>query len=407
MKKILYILILLILCSCSKDYEYDELDFNINSGKGRTNSYEHFGVFPLQLLTEDKIISDDSTGINQTPLRLKSPITILATISGNILKVNNLTVEKTFKIDSGFVVASGMTSDKSSNVYFISSNDILFSLDSELNLKWKKVIPVKLSRALSYSDLLATDDGIYLGTNSGDLIKYDFNGDILWHYKGSLAVSKSFCADNKGNIYLPITNNQFGETDSIIKFNSDGTIKWKIALENSRILSNISSRNNKIFFTGALDKDTERIGIVYCYDDNGKKIWSAETTLPGRHISVDYDGIAYVSTTSSGIGEISTGILSFDEKGKEMWRLYFGASAISPLFICEKYLAFSAFTADGAAIFYMRKDDGLLVKNHSLSNLPPLYLQPLVGDDATIRLYGSEKLKQIKFTQTSLEKFLQ
>lgn len=406
MKNFLLLILAIAISSCSDDYKYDELDYNLYGGIGRTNSYEHFGDFPLQLVTDDKIVSDDSSGVIQSALRLKSPYTILANVKGKILRVNNLTVDKQFEIDSNFVPASGIAADNNSNIYFISSNDILYCLDFNLKLKWKNKIPIPESRTLSYSDLLVTKDGIILGANTGNIIKYDFGGKVVWQYKSSLAIGKTFSVDSAGNIYLPLTNNEFGTTDSIASIDKNGKLNWQTALPQTRILSSTVYRNGKIFVTGAKEFDSKRNGATYCIDKTGKIIWAAETTLPGRNVSVDYDDNCYITGISSGVGEISTGIYCFDKKGKEVWNIYVGAAAVSPLIISEKYLGFTAFTGDGAAMLFLRKSDGLLVRNHSLSNLPPLYLQPLVSDDATIRLFGSNKLRQIKFTETSLNKFL-
>lgn len=405
-KLLMLALVALLFQSCSKEYTYDELDLNLYGGVGRTNAYEHFGTFPLQLTTEDKVISDDSSGLINSPIRLKNPYTVLATTKGNILRINNVTADKKFHIDSSFVVASGMAADMNSNIYFIDSDDNLYALNFDLNLKWKKQLPIPKNPALSYSDLLATKDGIYVGANSGDLIKYDFDGNIKWQYKSTLAIGKTFAADSLGNVYLPISNNTFGETDSITCIDKSGKVLWQTALEGTRILSSTAFRNGRIYATGAKTDVDEKFGATFCLDKSGKIVWESESAVPGRNVSVDYEGICYITSTSTGVGEISTGVLAYDKDGKEIWKVYFGAAAISPLIISEKYLGFTVFTGEGSGMFFVRKSDGLLVKNHSLSNLPPLYLQPLVADDATIKLFGSSKLQIVKFTETSLNKFL-
>ena len=405
-KNLIFTLFLLTLISCSKDYPHDELDFNLYGGVGRTNSYEYFGNFPLQLVTEEAVPSDDSSGVVQTPVRLKSPYSVVATSKGNILRINNTTVDKYFKIDSSFVVATGMTADRNSNIYFIDSDDNLYSLNFDLKLNWKKQIPITKVRSLSFSDLLATSDGIYVGANTGDLIKFDFEGNINWQYKSALAVGKTFAGDSTGNTYIPLTNNTFGETDSIVCLSPSGKIIWQSALPGTRILSSTVFHQGRVYATGAKVQSDEKIGATFCFARTGKLLWETESTLSGRNIALDYEGNSYITSISSGVGEISTGLLAFDKDGKELWKVYFGAAAISSPVICEKYIGFTVFTGEGAAMFFARKSDGLLVRNHSLSNLPPLYLQPMVADDATIRLFGSNKLRMIKFTETSLNKFL-
>ncbi len=405
-KYLFLVLLALLFQSCSKDYPYDELDFNLYGGVGRTNAFEHFGTFPLQLTTDEQVDSEDSSGIINAPLRLKTPYTIIATTNGNILRLNNNSKDKQFHIDSSFVVATGMAADRNSNVYFIDSDDNLYALSIELVLKWKKHLPIPKSRALSYSDLLATKDGIYVGANSGDLIKFDLDGNISWHYKSSYAIGKTFAADSSGNIYLPLTNNTFGDTDSIACLDKSGKLLWQTALDGTRILSSTAYKNGRIYATGAKTDDDEKYGATFCLDKSGKILWSAESTIPGRNVAVDFEGICYVTSTSTGVGEISTGVLAYDNDGKEIWKVYFGMAAISSPIISDKYIGFTAFTGEGAAMIFVRKSDGLLVRSHSLSNLPPLYLQPMVADDATIKLYGTNKLHLIKFTETSLNKFL-
>jgi len=405
-KKISLIVILLALLSCSKEYRFDELDYNIYSGTGRTNDYEHFGKFPLQLAVAEQIETSDSSGVIQTALRLKSPYYILANEKGKILRVNNSHVDIIFSIDSNFVVASGMTADRNSNIYFISSDDKIYCIDFNLKLKWKNDIPVQKSRSLSFSDLISVDDGIIVGANTGELLKYDFNGKVVWKYKSSLAVPKTFSADSLGNLYIPFTNNEFGFTDSLICINKIGKTLWQTALSETRILSSSAFRYGKIYVTGAKLKINDKVGMTFCIDKTGKILWSNETPLSGRFISVDYDGNCYISSISSGVGEIKTGIFAFDKNGKELWNYYYGAAECSPLIISQKYIGFTAYTGDGAAMYFIRKDDGLLVKFHSLSNFPPLYLQPLVSDDSSIKLFGSSKLMLVKFSETILEKIL-
>jgi len=405
-KKISLIIILLTLLSCSKDYKFDELDFNIYSGMGRTNSYEHFGKFPLQLAVAESIETTDSSGVIQTALRLKSPFYVIANSKGKILRVNNSHVDIIFTIDSNFVVASGMTADRNSNIYFITSDDKIYCIDFNFNLKWKNDIPVQKSRTLSFSDLISVNDGIIVGANTGELLKYDFEGNVVWKFKSNLAVPKTFSADSLDNLYIPFTNNEFGATDSLICINSGGKNVWQTAIPETRILSSSAYRNGKIYVTGAKVKNDGKVGMTYCIDTKGKIIWSKETPLPGRFISVDYDNNCYVSCISSGVGEIKTGLFAFDPKGKELWNYYIGAAAVSPLLISQKYLGFTSYTGEGAAIYFVRKDDGLMVKFHSLSNFPPLYLQPMVSDDSSIKLFGSSKLMLVKFSETILEKIL-
>lgn len=405
-KLLLFIILTIILQACSRNYKFDERDYNLYGGVGRTNSFEHFGNFPLQLVTEDNVDSKDSSGIIQTPLRLKNPYYVLATTNGNILRLNNNNTDKIFKIDSAFVVAVGMAADEHMNIYFIDSGDNLYSLDIELKLNWKISLPIPKNRALSFSDLLINKDGIYVGANTGDLLKFNFDGKLEWQYKSNLSTGKTFASDLDGNIYIPFTQNTFGETDSVVAIDKKGKIKWQTGIDGTRILSSTAIRNGRVFVTGAKSKAEEKYGNTICLDINGKIIWQSESTVPGRSVSVDYDGVCYITSTSSGVGEISTGVIAYGNDGKEIWKVYFGAAAISPLIISEKYLGFTVYTAEGAAMFFVRKSDGLLVRSHSLSNLPPLYLSPLVADDCIVRLYGSNKLKLIKFTETSLNKFL-
>ncbi|MFA5511354.1 MAG: hypothetical protein WC313_02805 [Candidatus Kapaibacterium sp.] len=403
--KIIFLLSIILLSSCSEDYEYNENDFNLNGGIGRTNNFEHFGNTPLQLAVENNLISDDSSGVIQTALRLKSPYWIVSTVNGNIIRLNNNTADKYFKIDSSYVTATGMTADKNQNIYFIASDDRFYALSENLELKWIKDLPVRQSRALTYSDLLALDDCIYIGTNDGDIFKYDNEGNLKWSIKSSLAVVKSFSADSSGNIYSALTNNSFGANDSLICIDSGGNILWGKELTSTRILSSSVYSKGRIYVSGSYDTEDDRFGKTYCFDRNGNEIWNSQSSLPGKNVSVDNMGNCYVAGISSGVGEVKAGIFSFDKFGKESWKLYFGAAPISPLIISEKYLSLTSFTGDGAAYLIFRKSDGLLVKNHSLSNFPPLYLQPVVADDATIKLFGSSKLTNINFTQTSLNLF--
>lgn len=404
MKKIIPFFALIVLLSCSKDYKFDENDFNIFSGIGRTNSYEQFGKFAFQIVSSEPIESNDSSGVIQTAIRLKNPYSIIANSKGKILRINNTTVDKTFSIDSNFVVASGMCADKNSNIYFISSNDELYCIDFNLELKWKKDIQVKKSHSLSFSDLIATNSGVIVGANTGELLKYNFDGEIAWKYESSLAIPKTFAADSLDYLYIPITNNEFGATDSLACIDNNGKLVWQTELKETRVLSSSAYRNGRIYISGAKLQSDEKTGITFCLDRNGKILWKNEIPILGRFVSVDYDNNCYVLATSSGIGEIKSGAFAYNNEGKEIWNVYLGAAATSPLIISQKYLGFTAFTGEGAAMYFIRKDDGLMVKFHSLANFPPLYLQAYISDDCSIKLFGSSKLTTVKFSETLLNK---
>jgi len=402
------IVISILFCfSCSTEIEYDAFDYNLFGSKSRNNSYEQYGNFPIQIASLERIASSDSSfGSISTALRLRSPYYILALNNGKIVRVNNSSTDREFMADSGFVVSAGMTADKNSNIYFITYDDKIYSLDFDLKLRWKKEIPLQKSRSLTFSDLLAVDDGIIIAANTGDVFKYGFDGNVIWKYKSYLSSPKTFCSDKLGNIYISFTNNEYGKSDTLISLTKNGTELWRFALPNLRVLTATSLMKGKIYLSGGVDKDGEKVGITYCIDTTGKLLWKSEHTLPGRNITVDHKENVYIATNSSGVGEIKTGVLSLDKNGKERWSLYFGAAIVSQILVSEKYIGFTGITGDGAAMLFMRKSDGLLVKNHSLSNYPTLYLQPVVFDDASIKIFGSKKLIAVKFSETLLEKIL-
>ena len=273
-------------------------------------------------------------------------------------------------------------------------------------MNWKKIISDDSSDIKIYSEPLITDDGIIIDTSYGLLEKFSFSGSVTWMNKYNSSVTKLFSELKNKDLIIPLTNNQFGGTDSILLIDKNGKFKKSVKLDNFRILTQPLISEDKIVISGAVDIKNERFSVVKCFDSNLNKVWSIEIGVMVNEISSDNSGNIYFSGYSSGVGESMTGLFCYDKTGKLNWQTYFKLQIASQILVSKDFLPFSATSHNGAGIFIVTKDKGILCKTHPLNEMPLVYLNPAVGVDRSLIFVGSDDFRIIRLTETQLDKIL-
>lgn len=394
--RILIIFISIILLSCTSDDGNIKGPVNNQGGFTRNSNFEAYGNFATHIDVMDAMRNEDSSGVAHAPLALSNTLNLVATGNGSIVLLGDNSVRWSHELDSGIVVAANMAADGEDNVYAVATDAHIYSFDSEGELRWKKFLDSTNMKYQVYTDLLATEDGIYSGTNKGYLAKFSFAGEKIWERKFSNALTDVFSADSSGNLIIPLTKNNFGGTDSLVYLSPEGEKIWSVGFPNFRILKNPVVGNGRISVIGFTESRSKRKSKVINLDMKGKIMWEKEIDISGRFLSLASDGTIYAVGYNSGTGEAVSGVFSLSPEGEENWQLYFSSATPSPALISENAVAVPALTREGAAVFFISRESGELLKTASLTNAPILHLMPDVNPESHIVFGGIDRLSIIK-----------
>ena len=394
----------ILLNSCGTD-SGEGKPVNIYGGSGRANSFEDFGSFYYKYPVIDKIEFRDSSGAISAPLVLPNSDIIISTVKGNILLISQKQVRWPFKLDSTELPSASLAADANMNIYFISSAGKLYSISKDGVLNWKKKVIDSVGRFDIFSDLLAQDNGVVTAVSNGKIVKVGFDGSIKWIYSANLSPTKTFAADEKGNLYITLTNDEFGATDTLLCLSPEGKVVWKKGFENTRFIKSPVVFNNKIYLFGITESGEQKISSIYSLDEKGKMLWEKEILLFARFISVDKDGRVYITGYNSGIGEAMSGVFCFSPDGKLVWKKYFEVIIPSAPMISKKYIAFVVSDKNAVGVYFTKKD-GTLYEVVSMENMPLLYLQPAVTSSPLIIFSGAEELRLVSIDAPPFDKFL-
>ncbi|TAL68421.1 MAG: hypothetical protein EPN82_10530 [Bacteroidetes bacterium] len=401
---LLLLSITLLLISCGSDTGEGK-PVNIYGGAGRTNSYEKYGSFSYKYPVLDEIEFKDSSGAATAPLVLPNSDIIVSTVNGNIIYISSKQVKWSFKLDTDETPSASIAADANMNIYIISTTGKLYSITKAGLLNWKKIIIDSLAKYDLISDLLAQENGIVTAVSNGKIIKVGYNGKVKWTYTARLSPIKTFSADEKGNIYIPLTHDEFGKTDTLLCLSSDGKVVWQKGFDNTRFIKSPVVFKSRVIIFGIRESGEQKISTVNYLEVNGKVLWKKEILLFARNLSVDLDGRIYVTGYNSGIGEAMSGIFCYSPEGKLIWKNYFEVIIPSSPLLSKKYIGFVVNDKNSAGLYFLKKD-GTLYEVVGLENMPPLYLQPAVTSDPLIIFSGADRLSIVSIEEAPFDKFL-
>jgi hypothetical protein len=375
------------------------------ANKKRTSNYEKYGELYSYSAYVDFPIIDDTTGSYVPPLPLAANKIVLTNLSGKVMLLMGRNPQWIAQIDSNAVAMAAMAADKNQNLYLIANNDVLYSFSKAGNLRWKHYFNGKDQRFLVYSDLLAVADGIIVGSSLGHLAKLDFNGNILWEKKYDIGVSRTFCADDKDNLILPLTHKSYGKTDTLHYIDKYGNTIRTWQKNNFRIMGYPIFNNGTIYLTGTLGSSNNLTNHLIALDTDCKIIWEYELDAIPRFISVDDQSNIYVISYNIGLGKTISTVSKISNDGKLIWEKYFETKAHSPIIIGKEYLMFAGKKPNTSGAYFLDKN-GVYVKTVSLSNLPDLVLRAEVKPDGVIIFAGSSRLSIVRIDDIWVNKII-
>ncbi|HRP01046.1 MAG TPA: hypothetical protein PLE30_00190 [Candidatus Kapabacteria bacterium] len=403
MKYTLLIILILSLFSCSNKREFAQ--YNHYGGFDRNNDFSIIGDFNFTIVNTTKISLNNFSGCYQTPLYLGDDDYIVPTIDAKINLVRLDTIIWSYKVDNNLNLLADIVADSSKNLYFVNLDGNFISVNINGKERFNvNINPLKL-QLFTITEPLIINNKIIIGTNNGDLLCYDTNGKLIWSNKFSLPLSKVFSADKGDNIYIGLSNNQFGTSDTLIKIGKLGKEIIRKPTENLRIISPIINRDGKIYFAGGKRTIDGVSSEIVCLDDKLNILWKKEVPVLVNQLSHNGKTL-FAGGFASGVNEYKTGIYTYDTNGKELWNNYLDAKISSPMLIGEDFFVLTATNENGAGIFVLSNSKGELIKTHSLSNETPLYLIPTVSDNRDLNFFGSQTLFLLKLTETPLEKII-
>ena len=277
--------------------------------------------------------------------------------------------EKTFdtKYDSTFydavsvsdgIIAVGSYIYDYSQIEVFTRDGLIVKYDNDGNFKWYKNYQVlgdtEFYKVIDVSDgIIAIGQSIYenmeLGnhTNGGGVIvKYDYNGNILWFNNFGGNKSGSFndiVVVSDGYIVCGKDGANYG---LIVKFDKEGKIKWhystyELAVTDRFGFNAMELYDNKLYIASSINYSDEKNekgdpiykfkSCIYVYDLNGKciKRYRSDKAEIFNDLVIDSNGITaigYTNVESDNYANQTGIIIKFDKEGKEIINDYLGGS---------------------------------------------------------------------------------
>ncbi len=404
MKNSILLLLALFFVACGSPFE--EPTFNTNGGIVRSNSYEKFKEFVSNLI---EVKSFDTTGIpgaNFEPLIVGISDYWLIGSGSYIAYINQDKVEQLIQTEDTSLAASRPAADMNKNIYFVTLKGNIYSYSVDGTKRFELRFAGNISEFETFSDVLATKDGVYFASSSGRFIKINFEGKIIYEKQFGASVSRSFSADFDDNVYLGITHNVFGETDTLAMLDSKGDLVFSKAIDFVRLIRNPVVYDDIIYIAGQYQSGGVQGSLIACYDKTGFERWRQELPVFPRHISVNRKGDLYVCGFNTGVGEGMSGLFAYNRAGKQLWRLYITATVSAPMIIGKKKIAIVGNTPNGAALFFLDKNNGKMIADKALNEVPPFYSVPAVMGDGSLIFSINDRIGIIRVTDTAINKML-
>lgn len=416
-------ILFLSLISCSSK-ERTEKTVNIDANAQHNSCYQWADDFPnSQVYVNDiakysdeqnKNIQFEANGCSQIAVCMNDGSVIMGTNDGKILKVQDKKILKYYQIQDSMSPISPLVADQKSNIYFLDFKQNLYSISDSLKLNWKISLPVAREYTLYTSPVLSESNhgkqAIYIGSNDGNLFKYNQNGKLEWSYSTSLQIMNMPAISKSGDLICSISNNEYGKTDSILVFAANGKVKKSLFFPNMRIMkSAICSEidgKNYIYVSATSDINNNKLTRLFKFDENLNPVWQKEYSFIIRNISVADNGEVYFVGFNSGVGENKSVIISLDEKGNKRWNLYYDYSIPYPIMIGEKSVVFTGSNQVTAGLFYMSRSDGNLYSTINLGEHPDLWFRPVCDYYGRINLFSRQNPYYITVDKTMIEKMI-
>ncbi|MDT3695031.1 MAG: PQQ-binding-like beta-propeller repeat protein [Ignavibacterium sp.] len=204
--------------------------------------------------------------------------------------------------------ASGILIDSTNTIYFGSSDNYLYALNSDGTFKWEYETLDFFGPTLMNIDL---QGNLYSTNNGGKLFSFNPSGDLNFSvtYESGFNLKSPVLSTDGNTIYIA------GKDSNLFALNLDGTIKWKF--ECSRILTApmVDSYDNIYFI------DEQSLFSIY---PNSDIRWEFSYFYFGSYSipTIDYEGNIYAIATDT-IPPYYKLLISLDFNGNYRWKYSF------------------------------------------------------------------------------------
>ncbi|HOM03966.1 MAG TPA: hypothetical protein PLU67_00570 [Candidatus Kapabacteria bacterium] len=409
MKKSLILLfwISVIVSSCGNPFK--EGVFNAGGSFTRSNDYSNYKKFSINVLEAKRFDGRSDTSLTAgsqiEPLVVGNNDYYLISADGTISFISKDILKSTFMVPDSTPVSTRPAADHEQNIYFVSLKPILYSFNNHGEKRWEYKFSDEFDPFEMFSDVLATNDGVLIGTTSGKLIKVSFDGKLIFQKQYNTAISRAFAADENGNIYFVLTKNTFGDTDNLVKIDKNGKELYNKPIDFVRIIRNPVVSGDNVYLIGFMQNADKSGSLLICFDKRGFEKWRQELPVFPRYLSANEQN-AYVIGYNTGVGETMSGVFSFSRTGKQNWRIFLSISATSPLIVGKAKSAVVGTNPNGAGIFFLDNDNGRLIEDRSLNEIDTFYTVPAVTGDGSIIFAMSARRGIVRLTDTALNKIL-
>lgn len=278
--------------------------------------------------------------------------------------------DQVMKGDYGHLIgtASSPAIDSDGNVYLISMDQYLFSINKEGEINWRFPISVRFD---SWSSPAIDEDGtIYIISNNPDAAVYAVNSDGTekWKFRVGTNAFNSVAIGKDGTIYAGVPSGYSG--DELVAFNSDGSVKWRTNTQ--FIESTPSIGEDGTIYAGTFVDGNVSAG-VYAFDSGGNEKWffDAESKEVMTTPAIDENNNIYFAS-------VEGTLFSVDSSGNERWRFRMDGESSSSVVIGKEG---SIYFGSGDGNFYSFDLDGNLrwkVDGGSFAS------SPAIAEDGTV-----------------------
>ena len=204
--------------------------------------------------------------------------------------------------------------DSTGNIYTgIASNDTLYCIDSNGNLKWQLKFPEALT---NNSPVIDEDINTLYIANGSYLYSVSLNGKFNWRFNTGGEIYSTPAIGYDHTIYLPVTNKNKGELFAISK---DGVLIWKKDIINAVVSSPAIDNKQNIYFSIRMN------GIISLKPDGTYRWFYNSYDISDSSPAIDDNNTVYVA------GDYLYSLNS--EDGDLLWKFKLGAlgSSSSPV----------------------------------------------------------------------------
>lgn len=392
------------LYSCGDPFA--EPVFNPTGSMSKSYTYETFPNFQMTIAEEIYFKAKDTSGLNFEPLVVGTNEYYLSSSNSKIHYANENKILVSIDIPDSSNLASKPAADENGNVMFVTLKGNVYSFDKKGNLLFSSRFDDSISKFELFTDITSLEDGFVLASSSGKIVKYNGGGKVLFEKQFGASVNKAISADKDRNLYFAISLNEFEKTDTLVSLDKSGKIRFKKAIQNVRILKNPIVANDLIFVAGVHQVSSKQEFMIFAFDKEGKEKWRKQVPVLPLYISASIDGTVYFAGFNTGVGESISGVFAYDEKGEQKWKLYIKAAISAPLLIGDEKIAIIGNTPIGAAAFFLRREDGKLMVDKSLTEQPPFYSHAAVLGDGSLMFSINHRLGVLRLTDTPINKIL-